>query len=80
MRRPRSHETYCAFLTRYALTARTKQYGCDLALYGSKTQTVLILALFQRGQLTCLLSLPAMGNQGTSALRNVRTITYAVAD
>jgi len=45
------------------LTARTIAIRVGFALYGPKTSTVLILALLQRGQLTCLPSSPAMGNQ-----------------
>lgn len=36
LRRLRSHKTHCAFLTRYALTARTKQYGLTSRSTGPK--------------------------------------------
>ena len=30
-------KNHCAFFTRYALTARTKQYGVDFALFSTST-------------------------------------------
>jgi len=62
-RRPRSHATHCALLTRHALTARTKQYGLTSRSTGPKTCALWILALLQRGQLTCLPFAPATGDQ-----------------
>ena len=56
-------KTHCAFSTRNALTARTKQYGLT-SRSTVRRPALWILALLQRGQLTCLPSSPAMGNQG----------------
>jgi hypothetical protein len=62
-RRSRSLKTHCAFLTRHALTARTKHYGLTSRSTGPRTLALWILALMQRGQLTYLPCAPATGDQ-----------------
>ena len=70
--------THCALLTRYALTARTKQYGLTFAL--PSQNFALMLASFNAASSRACLRRPRWATRDASSLRNVRTIDYAVAD
>lgn len=71
-------KTHCAFLTRYALTARTKQFGLTLAL--PSQNFALMLASFNAASSRACLRRPRWATRDASSLHNVRTINYAVAD
>jgi hypothetical protein len=71
-------KTHWAFLTRYALTARTKQFGLTFAL--PSQNFALMLASFNAASSRACLRRPRWATRDASSLHNVRTMNYAVAD